>query len=533
MLVEPAHAPLTDAPRVGDHDAALARVAPLNRHPGVVLIGTIGAPRIQPLTQRRAHTLQRMRAVGVQVRRHEVGPIADLEPIALALAAVLAAEEGRSASSTGERAGPQAADQPAAPARSLGFAWLDSGRDATAGRSVLAAGERVTLERGAALPRLRQALAGLGPHADQPADSFPLGLIGWFGYELRAETMGMHAPHVPDAHLASWLRIDRALVLDHATGTAHLTGLLDEDAFATWRDEMLALIAGAPATVAEPGEPAPCTPRWRDSDDHYADLVRRCQAAIRDGEAYQLCLTSAAEVDAPGDPLELYRRVRRSSPAHHGAYLKIGDTALLSASPETFLHVADGVVTTRPIKGTRRRDPDPARDAALAVELAASDKEQAENLMIVDLMRNDLQRVCEVGTVAVTALQAVESYPHVHQLVSTIEGRLREGLDALDAVAACLPAGSMTGAPKRRAIELLAEWEAAPRGIYSGAFGMLGIDGSADLAMVIRSIVVEAGRASVGAGGGITALSIPAEEVAEMHVKAAALLAALGSAASR
>lgn len=466
------------------------------------------------------------------MRRHEVGPIADLEPLALTLAAVLAADEEPGRPASAERSAP-AADAPAT--EPLGLAWLDSGRDATAGRSVLAAGERVTLERGAALPDLRRALADLGSRTDpdELTNTFSLGLIGWFGYELRAETMGMHAPDVPDAHLASWLRIDRALVLDHATGIAHLTALLDEDDFATWRDEMLALIAGAPTAVPEPGEPAPRIPRWRDSDDHYAELVRRCQAAIRDGEAYQLCLTSAAEVDAPGDPLELYRRVRRSSPAHHGAYLSIGGTALLSASPETFLHVADGVVTTRPIKGTRRRDPDPTRDAELAAELAASDKEQAENLMIVDLMRSDLQRVCDIGTVAVTALHAIESYPHVHQLVSTIEGRLREGLDALNAVAACLPAGSMTGAPKRRAIELLAEWEVAPRGIYSGAFGMLGIDGSADLAMVIRSIVVEAGRASVGAGGGITALSVPEEEVAEMHLKAAALLAALGSAASR
>jgi anthranilate synthase component 1 len=147
--------------------------------------------------------------------------------------------------------------------------------------------------------------------------------------------------------------------------------------------------------------------------------------------------------------------------------------------------------------------------------------------MIVDLMRNDLSRVCEVGSVTVTGLLEVESYAHVHQLVSTVEGRLRTGLDALDAVAACLPAGSMTGAPKRRAIELLAELEAGPRGIYSGAFGYLGADGTADLAMVIRSIVVEGSRATIGAGGGITALSEPMAEVAEMRLKAAALVRAL------
>jgi anthranilate synthase component 1 len=216
--------------------------------------------------------------------------------------------------------------------------------------------------------------------------------------------------------------------------------------------------------------------------------------------------------------------LRRSSPAHHGAYLRIGETTLLSASPETFLRVVDGVVQTRPIKGTRPRHTDAERDAALAAELAANDKEQAENLMIVDLMRNDLARICQLGTVTVTSLLQVESYAHVHQLVSTVEGRLQPSLDVLDAVAACLPAGSMTGAPKRRSIELLAQLEAGPRGIYSGAFGYLGVDGSADLAMVIRSIVVTGSLATIGAGGGVTALSDPEAEVAEMHLKAAALL---------
>ena len=436
----------------------------------------------------------------------------------------------------------------AAHPRADGLVWLDSGVSANSGSSLLAIGTRVPLPDGEpVLPRLRAELAALPRLVPGTVSAVPLGLVGWFGYELRGETMGMPAPPVPEQHRAAWLRVDRGVLIDHTTGEYALVAL---DASGTgqwsgeladWREGMLELLASASAASLPPvAEPAPATARWRDDDDHYVQLVRQCQAAIRDGEAYQLCLTTQATVtlergaeqgaehDGAHDAITLYRRLRRSSPAHHGAYLRIGTSTLLSASPETFLAVSDGVVRTRPIKGTRPRHPDPARDAALAAELAASEKEQAENLMIVDLMRNDLSRVSEVGSVAVTGLLEVESYAHVHQLVSTVQGRLREGLDALDAVAACLPAGSMTGAPKRRAIELLAEWEGAPRGVYAGAMGYLGADGSADLAMVIRSILIEGGTATVGAGGGVTALSDPYEETAEMHLKADALLRVLG-----
>ncbi|GAA1702294.1 hypothetical protein GCM10009792_23190 [Microcella alkalica] len=422
--------------------------------------------------------------------------------------------------------------------------WLDSGVGARTGRSFLSVdGARVPLDAAApVLPQLRAALSAmpaLRPVADSADPAPPLGLVGWFGYELRDETMGMPAPATPPAHRASWLAVDRGLVLDHESGSLELVAL---DAAGSgwsgeldgWRQRMLALVEGARrASPPPPADPAPRTARWRDDDARYAALVRRCQEAIREGEAYQLCLTSAATVDAPGDAIALYRRVRRSSPAHHGALLRIGGATLVSASPETFLRVepepGGGLrVRTRPIKGTRPRGADLDADAALVAELEASDKERAENLMIVDLMRNDLSRVSELGTVVVTGLLEVESYAQVHQLVSTVEGRLRGALDAIDAVAACFPAGSMTGAPKRRAIELLAVWEGAPRGVYSGAFGYLAVDGSADLAMVIRSILVADGVATIGAGGGVTALSDPEAEVAEMRLKARSLLTALG-----
>ena len=209
--------------------------------------------------------------------------------------------------------------------------------------------------------------------------------------------------------------------------------------------------------------------------------------------------------------------------------MRVDDVTLISASPEQFLTVRDGVVESRPIKGTRPRGETPADDRRLLHELESSGKERAENLMIVDLMRNDIGRVAEVGSVTVPTLLAVETYAHVHQLVSTVRGRLASGKHPVDAIVACFPAGSMTGAPKSRAVEVLDHLEQRARGIYSGAFGYVGVDGTVDLAMVIRSIVLDADGATIGAGGGITALSDPVEEIAEVRLKAAALLRALGA----
>lgn len=450
----------------------------------------------------------------MRVQRIDLGPVPDLEPFAARV-----------------HSDPASVALDTSAGDDLAVAWLDSGTDATRGRSIVAVGEPVAMRRGHTVDDLRAALAAQRerlPAGD--AAPAPLGLAGWFGYELRDETMGAAVPDVADAHRASWMRVDAALVRDHATGRGELVAIATDAEADAWAARVRSVIdACATGALADPGAPRARAALWRDTDEHYAELVRRCLAAIRDGEAYQLCLTSAATVAEPDDPVTVYRRLRRSSPAHHGALITIGGVSLLSASPETFLTVADGTVTTRPIKGTRRRGGDQASDARLARELASDEKERAENLMIVDLMRNDLQRVCEVGSVTVTGLHEVETYAHVHQLVSTVTGRLRSGLDALDAVSASFPAGSMTGAPKRRAVDLLAGWEAAPRGIYSGAFGMLGADGSAELAMVIRSIVIADGVASVGAGGGITALSRPDAETEEMHLKARALLVALGA----
>jgi para-aminobenzoate synthetase component 1 len=390
--------------------------------------------------------------------------------------------------------------------------WLDSG-DAR-GTSYLGLGERVEVLDDP-FELLRTPLVGDGI-------GFRLGWVGWLGYELRAATMGMTIDHpsvLPDTLL---LFIDRALAFDHETRTVRAMALTEDGL-----SDVVARFAAETFTVAAQ---VPQTASWRYSDDEYLAMIRACQSAIGEGEAYQLCLTNEARVGIRPDPISTYLALRSASPSHHGSFFAVGEYALLSSSPEQFLSVdPDGTVETRPIKGTRPRGATGETDAALGAELLANDKERAENLMIVDLMRNDLSRVCEVGSVSVPSLLAVESYPQVHQLVSTVRGTLTAGLDPIDAVVACFPAGSMTGAPKRRAIELLDGLERRPRGPYAGAFGYFGLDGRIDLAMVIRSIVIDGTGASVGAGGGITALSVPDEELAEAKLKAAALLTVMGA----
>lgn len=443
--------------------------------------------------------------------------------------------------------------------------WLDGGADAATGVSVMAAAHpasrfvtadvssgTVTISTPGSSESneaVREASVfevldeGLREAVDTADGDGPLGWFGWFGYELGARLDGVpaDAAETPDA---AFLFVDRAIVFDHAERSVRLAWLESEgpDDGASWAHELAFELPRlgtapepapepAPADVAGPFPTEPPTVRWRHDPDRYAELIAACQAAIVRGDAYQLCLTNRVDVDVHPDPAATYLALRASSPSHHGGFVRFGDVALLSASPEQFLHVdPDGVVSTKPMKGTRPRGADAELDARLRRELLESEKERAENLMIVDLMRNDLGRIAELGTVTVPSLLEVEEYAHVHQLVSTVRARIRHPLTVLDVVQAAFPAGSMTGAPKHSAMTILHELEDGPRGVYSGAFGYLGVDGSADLAMVIRSIVLTPGGASIGTGGGITALSVAEEEIEETRVKARALLAVLGAA---
>ncbi|MBF4462040.1 anthranilate synthase component I family protein [Rathayibacter sp. VKM Ac-2878] len=411
-------------------------------------------------------------------------------------------------------------------ARAEASFWLDSGAAAREGRSYLGmSGDVLEVAAGGAIDDAL-ALVDAETRGGEPA----LGRYGWISYEAGAASLGLPAvsPRSDDPPALMLLRGDPVLVVDHALGTARVVGTTAEA-------EALALavvaLASLPEPVPPPRPPEPAgPPRWRHDPVHYAALIARCQAAIRAGDAYQLCLTNQVEVEGGFDPVEAYRRLRRTSPSHHGGLIRRGGLALVSASPERFLTgSAQGRLATHPIKGTRARGRDPEEDASLRDELLASVKERAENVMIVDLVRNDLARIATLGTVSVDRLLEVESYTQVHQLVSEISALRAPGVGLAELLAATFPAGSMTGAPKRRAVEVLREAEGGPRGIYSGAFGRLGSDGSLDLAMTIRTLVIDAHRARLGTGGGITALSVAAEEIEETRLKARALLDVLGA----
>jgi para-aminobenzoate synthetase component 1 len=255
--------------------------------------------------------------------------------------------------------------------------------------------------------------------------------------------------------------------------------------------------------------------------------VARAQEYIAAGDIYQVNLAQKFATPFTGDPYRLFEHLLARSPAPGGAFLDFGDTRVLSASPEMFLRIRGRHIVTRPIKGTRPRDRDPLRDEQLAFELLTDPKELAELVMITDLERNDLGRICEYGSVAVTQLVQLERYAQVFHLVSTIEGLLRPGVDALDAVRSCVPGGSISGAPKRRAREIIAELEPCPRGIYTGLIGYFDDSGDAAFSIAIRTLVLEGSQLHFSVGSGITAGSIPAREYDETLHKAAGMRQAL------
>ncbi len=266
------------------------------------------------------------------------------------------------------------------------------------------------------------------------------------------------------------------------------------------------------------------------SREEYLAKIATAKDHIDAGDAFEICLTHRMDAPFAGDPFALWQELRSTSPSPFAAFIDLREGAIASSSPERFLSIdASGVVESRPIKGTRPRGSSPAEDARLEHDLATSVKDRAENAMIVDLVRNDLGRVCRFGTVEAPELYAVERYATVHQLVSTVRGVLDEGRDAIDAIRACFPPGSMTGAPKIEALTILEELEPTERGVYSGALGWLDFGGAIDLSVVIRTIVVKDGRAHVQVGGAIVADSDPSSEHEETMHKARGMLAALAA----
>jgi para-aminobenzoate synthetase len=369
---------------------------------------------------------------------------------------------------------------------------------------------------------------------------FDCGFVGYLGYELKAEC-GFASPHESEHPDAAFLLADRVIAFDHEEQCTYLLclhALGEEIAAEAWCDatarRLAALLAGEKSgggphlQVGPPPDFSPSTLALSQTRSQYLEDVEASIDYLLAGDSYEICLTNELSLETDADPLDLYRALRRANPAPFSAYLRFGDLSVLSSSPERFLRVGrDGTAEARPIKGTSRRGASTTEDTRLAAALAADEKNRAENLMIVDLLRNDLDGVCEVGSVEVPRMMEVETYETVHQLVSEVSGRLRRGASAVDAVRSCFPPGSMTGAPKKRTTEILDELEGSARGVYSGAIGWFGLGGAADLSVAIRTIVLSQGQASIGAGGAIVLGSDPEREWEEMLLKAAAPLRAI------
>ena len=420
--------------------------------------------------------------------------------------------------------------------------FLDSGRPySTQGRyDILAADPRQVLVTRGLKTEIRTA-AGM---ASSLADPFSLlgealgpprpgigglpfcgGAIGYFGYDLarrleRIPVRALDAEHIPDMAVGIY---DWALVVDHRERRARLVATSSRCA----RDA-LGSLGGALAGRARPRAGAPFrvldAVRSNLTHERYLAALARIGHYLREGDCYQVNFAQRFAAPAEGDPWHAYRLLRRLNGAPFGAYLQMPWCQVLSSSPERFLQVRDGRVETRPIKGTCPRGKDPVEDLLLADMLRNSAKDRAENVMIVDLLRNDLGKVCATGSVHVPALFEVESFARVHHLVSTVRGKLAEGRGALDLLRACFPGGSITGAPKVRAMEIIEELEPHRRGVYCGAIGYVGFDGAMDTSIAIRTLVHSDGVTRLWAGGGIVADSDPESEYRETYHKAAPLL---------
>ena len=383
----------------------------------------------------------------------------------------------------------------------------------------------------------RDQLARLRTTVPELPFDFTCGFAGYLGYELKAECGGplVYASPLPDAAL---VLCDRLIAFDHGERHVYLLALADAsgaEAANTWlatTTERLREIAREPPPLP-PAPAPPGTLRFepRDAPAAYLANIAACRREIFEGETYEVCLTTELRSEGRLDPLPAYGALRARNPAPFAALLRLGELSVLSTSPERFLRVdRNRVVESRPMKGTAARVAEPFEDACRAAELRRDRKTRAENLMIADLVRNDLGRVSALGTVSVPGLMIVEPYATVHQMVTVVRGRLREGADALDCVRAAFPAGSMTGAPKLRTLEIIDRIERRPRGVYSGALGFFAVNGTADLSVVIRTLVASPKGLTIGAGGAIVAASDPKAELEEMLLKARPLLETIGGA---
>ncbi|WP_373187139.1 aminodeoxychorismate synthase component I [Halopseudomonas sp.] len=399
--------------------------------------------------------------------------------------------------------------------------------------SILSAGPRTTVsplanETGeATLARLRVALNTLPPATWPDGEQLPFGAgaLGYVSYDFGRLLESLPNLAVADIRLPAlqmgiyaW-----SVVSDHSERRCWLVchpAILPAE-----REQILELLNGSPA---EPGAfrlEAPFQPEQ--ASDDYQRSFRRIKDYIHAGDCYQINLAQRFRASCRGDPLQAYRRLRTACPVPFAAYIEHKEHSLLCLSPERFLSVTDGAVETRPIKGTRARGRTAEEDAVLAQQLQECVKDRAENLMIVDLLRNDLSRTCALGSVSVPELFKLESYPNVHHLVSSVTGTLDQRRDALDLLAASFPGGSITGAPKIRAMQIIEELEPVRRSLYCGSIGYIGCEGQMDLNIAIRSLVHQDDRLYCWGGGGIVADSEGEAEYQETLTKVRVLMETL------
>jgi para-aminobenzoate synthetase component I len=366
------------------------------------------------------------------------------------------------------------------------------------------------------------------PNANSKAmDFLPFcgGAIGYFGYDLarRLENLpsiALDAESMPEMAVGIY---DWAVVIDHQTRKAWLVGLgNDVQTQQNWRQLLTLFSECGEALTASFSVSSPVLSNM--NKKRYGNAFRRVQDYIHAGDCYQVNLAQRFAAHADGEPWIAYQQLRRISPAPYSAYFNTPSAQILSASPERFLSVRDGHVETRPIKGTRPRSLDLAQDMAHADDLRASLKDRAENLMIVDLLRNDIGKNCAIGSVKADRLFELESFTNVHHLVSTVTGTLAPGRHAIDLLCGCFPGGSITGAPKLRAMEIIEELEPHRRGVYCGAIGYVGFNGNMDTSIAIRTAVFSGSTIRFWAGGGIVADSECEKEYRETLDKASCML---------
>lgn len=368
---------------------------------------------------------------------------------------------------------------------------------------------------------------------------FNSGAAGYFAYDLKdlieprrqkdaaAEKSVKLILDIPDCVCGIY---DPVFVYDHLMDTGYLVGTgRERERFRRF----LAVLNGASSVRTLAGGFSAASPNAMSANvtkDEYVASIKKAKTYIADGDIYQINISQRLKISytPESDPFALYLKLLEAYPSPYGAFFDLGEFQIICNSPECLLKVKDGVAETGPIKGTRKRGATPAEDAALIAELKASVKERAEHVMIVDLERSDLGRVCETGSVEVSSFETIDTYPHLHHMISTVRGRLEKGVTSVDALKALFPGGSVTGAPKIRAMEIISELERAERGVYTGGIGWFDFDGGMDVSMAIRTAVCKNGFLYLSVGGGIVADSNPEDEYAETLLKARDFLDAMG-----